>query len=376
MTHPVGSLRLAPLSLSVGLTFASAGNAQPTLSPLGLMPNGAAPEATAISLNGSIVAGFGYSADGIAVGYRWSRTGGFDVLEPVSGEPGVQPRAISADASLVGGAAGTLAAIWATGADVELLSPHEFQHYASITGLSASGVVAAGSMGTVGGTSSAFAWTRTMGIQHLAPLPGDDHSSAAAISGDGAVVVGSSGAGSSAHASRWVIGGGVQDIGALPGAPVDFAGATATSGDGSVVAGVSDSAAGLRAFRWTEADGMRALDSLGGFTTATAVSTDGSVIGGASGGHAVLWLPSIGVVDLNEYLPLHGVDLTGWELTEVRAISADGTALLGMGRNQGPDQAWVLTGISVPAPGSTSVCMAGLLAAPLLRPRRRVRLQG
>ena len=65
------------------------------------------------------------------------------------------------------------------------------------------------------------------------------------------------------------------------------------------------------------------------------MNADGSVVGGAStlpsGDRAFLWTAALGLVDLNTYLPTRGLDLTGWTLTDVRGISADGTVIVGYG---------------------------------------------
>ena len=54
------------------------------------------------------------------------------------------------------------------------------------------------------------------------------------------------------------------------------------------------------------------------------------------------------MVDLNVYLtsaPGGSVNLTGWVLTEARAISIDGTAIVGTGLLNGQARAFVLRGV-------------------------------
>ena len=97
------------------------------------------------------------------------------------------------------------------------------------------------------------------------------------------------------------------------------------SADGSTVVGASFSANGLEAFLWTEDGGMRSVKDL----------------------------------LTNEY----GLDLTGWSLSRARGISADGSTIVGYGRNaDGNTEAWVARldtsdSQSVPEPAS----MLGLL---------------
>ncbi|WP_288116567.1 hypothetical protein [Microcystis sp. M53598_WE2] len=117
--------------------------------------------------------------------------------------------------------------------------------------------------------------------------------------------------------------------------------ANAVSGDGSVIVGFSDSANGLEAFRWTQATGMVGLGDLpgGGFGSfAFGASQDGSVVvglrEGASGQRAFIWDATNGMRDLQEVLVNDfGLDLTGWHLSNARAISADGLTIAGSGGN-------------------------------------------
>ena len=74
----------------------------------------------------------------------------------------------------------------------------------------------------------------------------------------------------------------------------------------------------------------------------------------------MLWTSDLGMVDLNDYLPTLGIDLTGWTLTGARGISADGTAIIGQGLFNGSQRGWVVTGI--PSPGTAALLALGGLA--------------
>jgi probable HAF family extracellular repeat protein len=147
-------------------------------------------------------------------------------------------------------------------------------------------------------------------------------------------------------------------IGDLPGGGFS-SGAQAISGDGRVIVGSGQTAAGFEAFRWTAAEGMVGLGDLpgGNFSSgANAVSADGNVIVGAGSGigdsdGAFVWLPSLGMVSLKEYLKQSGVSgLDGWHLTYAQGISADGSTIVGTGVNpQGLFEGWVAT-IDITAP--------------------------
>jgi hypothetical protein len=83
----------------------------------------------------------------------------------------------------------------------------------------------------------------------------------------------------------------------------------------------------------------------------------------ASGDRAFLWTAVQGMVDLNTYLSLLGVDLTGWTLAEVTGISADGSALVGYGTFNGADRAFLVRGLPACTCYANCDCSA---AAPIL----------
>ncbi len=165
---------------------------------------------------------------------------------------------------------------------------------------------------------------------------------------DGSVVVGQSSNETGGRAFRWTPNG-MMSLGVLPGGV--WSTAIALSSDGSVIVGqadLPDLGANYHAVRWTSSTGLVMLPELSGwpYSEALAVSADGSVIGGQSGNVnttsvATLWTPSLGAVDLNQYLPSLGIDLTNWTLYGVAGISLDGRTLVGPGLHNG-----------IPKPGS------------------------
>ena len=76
---------------------------------------------------------------------------------------------------------------------------------------------------------------------------------------------------------------------------------------------------------------------------------------GFQGQRALLWTAATGIVDLNTYLPLQGVDTSGWQLTYARAISADGRSISGEGVHNGLNRGWLVTGLGT---GTTPGCSA------------------
>jgi uncharacterized membrane protein len=91
----------------------------------------------------------------------------------------------------------------------------------------------------------------------------------------------------------------------------------------------------------------------GGYSVADALCADGSTVGGSSGSPngaaAFLWTSGTGMLNLNNLLPMLGIDLTGWRLTSVGSMSSDGTSLTGHGVYNGQGRAWVVTGIPSPS---------------------------
>ncbi|MFO0973534.1 MAG: PEP-CTERM sorting domain-containing protein, partial [Phycisphaerae bacterium] len=205
-------------------------------------------------------------------------------------------------------------------------------------------------------------------------------SAAYAVNGDGSVVVGRSNSIHDSEPMRWSETGGMIGLGRIPGAAYGGV-ALAVSSDGSVVVGQANGIAGGEAFRWTAATGMIGLGDLpGGIfrSGALGISGDGSLIVGQAsidssigipGGitTAMIWDAQHGMRQLEAALVQdYGLALPGWWLYAATAVSQDGSAIVGWGKNpQGNQEAFL---VLLPEPAS-----AGLLAlAMVLFPRRRV----
>lgn len=168
------------------------------------------------------------------------------------------------------------------------------------------------------------------------------NSMAHAVSADGNVIVGEADFDNAGRMSafRWSAADGAQAL------FTDQSVATDTTDDGSViVGGVTDYWSGDRvAFRWSAMTGAQLLGDLPGGAThanAHAVSSDGGTVVGTGeiAGYelrAFIWTEALGMRDLGEWLAIeHNVDLQGWTLIEAMDVSADGSVIVGIGRDAG-----------------------------------------
>lgn len=168
-------------------------------------------------------------------------------------------------------------------------------------------------------------------------------------------------------------------IGTLPGH--QHASATAIANDATALAGSSYYEAppgqfnsGYHAFRWTPTDGMVALGDLPGGNVdsqATGISGDGQIVVGYSSAvgapAAFVWTDAMGMVNLND-LPGNPLVGTGWTMRNARAVSTDGSTIVGMAYNPAFGvHGFVATIGVVPAPPT----LALLMATPWVIRRRR-----
>jgi uncharacterized membrane protein len=256
----------------------------------------------------------------------------------------------------------------------------------SANDVSADGKVIVGTYAPKPGPSgAAFRWTADSGFASLEHIVSPGKSRADSVSPDGRFIGGLSGSATEIDSNpvRWTADGKVMDLGTgfhtlLP---------VYISSDGSVVAGTGVDGSVFDAFRWTAAEGVMSLqiDSsvrdmtpdgrliIGGnfrWTAETgmtplpftpnAVSDDGlSMIGFIPNYTPVFWTAGAGVVELQPFLTGLGLDLTGWRLTEVTAISGDGTTIAGHGIPPDPSMsgAWIAT---IPEPPSWALAVAAL----------------
>lgn len=308
--------------------------------------------ARGVSDDGSVVAGYGRSANGDE-GFLWTQAGGIQGIGDLPGGSFMSlGQALSADGLVVVGesmtANGLEAFRWTQAGGMQGIGtlggpPLESQGKA----VSADGSVIVGQSISGDGFQVAYRWTQTGGMQALGTLGGGiPYSDATAVSADGSVVVGQSASAEGFVAFRWQDGG-MTSLGVLPGGTQSIA--YGTSADGSVVVGRNEFDSGHEAFRWTAAGGLQGLGDLPGGedrSVALAVSADGSTVVGYGQSaevdtEAFIWTEADGMRSLKAVLEEAGLDLTGWTLIYASAVSADGTVIVGAGSNpQGLSEGW------------------------------------
>lgn len=349
--------RGAAVAVSASMLVTCQGLAAPSLIMLPNLPNSFDMVPKAVSADGLTVVGDAYP-NGSPRAFRWSAAGG---IEDLGAFPGAvsSARAVSADGRIVVGTSGGKAFRWVEGSGMHELGTPANAFGSPATGVSADGQVVCGWAWFPPQTRS-YRWTQAQGLEYLPMLPpgsGLSYLAAAGISADGLVIVGTGTIDDRGRAFRWTSSTGTVDLGTFP--MGFYSEAYATSADGAVVIGLSSSVElSTRGFVWTQQNGIVPMSMLPGGATSQprAMSADGSVIVGQSYWEttsrraATMWKPSLGVVDLNEYLPSIGINLGTWTLEDAVGISGDGTAIAGRGRLGTNPRTWFVSGLESTLP--------------------------
>jgi probable HAF family extracellular repeat protein len=302
---------------------------------LGALPGGDSSYAYGVSADGSVVVGNSFNTQQKSEAFRWTQEGGMVGLGWLPGGKDSGARGVSGDGTVVVGwssmldeSRGEITGWWAfqwTAAGMQNLGAGTAQK------ASADGSVIVGTHGEI---TKAYRWAPGGG----AILGGVEDSDPRDVSSDGTVVVGTM----LSRAYHWRLGGGIIDLGALPGDTLSEA--YGVSANGEFVVGVSYNGTPSEAFRWSQADGMIGLgeipDTSG--SRANASSGDGSVVVGLAPPLAFVWDITHGMRSVSEVLKRdYGLDLSDWSLEEATAISADGRTLVGTGYHKGIPEAWM-----------------------------------
>lgn len=342
-------MRTGTLAFVTAAGMAMGAQAQPSFTGLGGLPGGSeGSRANGVSADGRVVVGTANGSPGTTLAFTWTAAAGMVALPILDGAPGIyRGQAISGDGQVAVGVAmagsAYRASNWQSGDEPAYLPGAT--NLSTATSVSYDGSVVAGRQG---GNQAAI-WT-VNGIMELGNLPGATSSFAHAVSADGQVVVGRSAGLATSGAFRWTDAGGMQPIGS-PSDTYRLTVAYSVSADGQTLGGGGDGLGGAGAAIWTEGDGVtmlgpRPAGTYGGWVSE--MSADAGVLGinalqsGTGRAIAVLWTPGRGQELLSDVLTQRcGLDLTGWHLSEVGGISADGRTIVGTGVHEGVTEAFV-----------------------------------
>ena len=362
------TLKARAIGLGLGAVLTAAGAAAAhaqTIHEVPPIPGGGLTRVYAVNANGTAAAGFSEDASSNDRAIRWTLSGGTQNMGLLPG--GVfnsYAQAIDSTGTILAGygdSGSTRAFRWTTTGGYQLLPiVTGFASFNQAYGMTPSGVIVVGGSGIP--SERAFLWNSTSpgSSLNLSVLAGQTSSSARAVSADGSIVVGFSGT----RAFSWASLGGMQDLGSLPGmvwarAEAISANSTSTNFGGTVIVGRYNTGGGTElGFRRTVASGMVALPLLSVNTTALrprAVNGDGTVIIGQAVDPAVggfgsfVWTPALASKPLAAHLTSRGVNLAGWQLTDATGVSADGTAMCGLGLFNSTPRGWVVRNLPCPS---------------------------
>jgi len=365
--HAIGA------SVAIGL-FTSAGLAQPAFIPLGHLPGGDFSQATGVSHDGRYVSGNITSAGGDLLPVIWDGTTA-NLLTVPAGFHGAYVNGISGDGrhavALGLGAGGFQGIRWdASGTPTVLpTSPMTFSSFNTINydGTAAGGFVNQSFMGG----SEAVVWTAGGGLQNIGYVPGGSEASLTGVTGDGSRFVGY------AHDPvrrpvSWDSTNGFQFLSSAPGS--SGAGiAIRIAADGSAIAGALEFAGMLHPVVWDGSGTAQGINLWSGYLAGEArgVTNGGSIVVGnwledefadELRSLAFIWDAAHGARPLQDVLVGdYGLDLTGWTLNTVSHITPDGLTIVGAGLN--PNGQLEAFKIVIPAPGSLGVlALAGVVA--------------
>jgi probable HAF family extracellular repeat protein len=365
----------------------------PSFTSLNLFPQ-------ALSADGSVVVGIGAATDAM----RWSAATGLQPLGTLPGGIAAIAIGVSADGSVIVGESwepgGSQAFRWTASAGMSGLGHLLPAHQSSrAVGVSDDGSVIVGSS-TGPSDQQGFRWTAITGMLSI----GERITWASDISGDGSVIAGFTMLPENAYdvqrrfdAIRWT-----PDLGMVPlgniwlgdvssprslAADMHLGLTPRISADGSVLVGAT-TLPHPHAVRWMPDGTTLSLGILPGhdYSYAVDVSADGSIIVGDSrddtgqidpisrqlvfGSTPFIWDQAHGMRSLNEVLANLGMNLTGWQLGQIRGISDDGMTIIGNGVDPaGQYKGWIAT---IPEP---ALLLPLTVLATLLRRAKPHRLQ-
>jgi hypothetical protein len=301
---------------------------------------GASVYARGISADGSIVVG-----SSVAVSmFRWTRATGFVALPAYMNATDCAVSGISANGTYaVGNCMSQMVAVrWmGTNAPASLGLPGGFM-YGSADAASTDASVMTGFVDSTTNGNHMGLWRNGAGPTFLDGPTNTNNPRGVAVNGDGTVIVGYAyiNASGSTLGFRWTQAGGATAIPFFSGDT--YADATGVSSDGNKVVGSSMSGPYLYNASTGTITRVTYPGDTGGY--GRAISGDGTTIAGNTS--SGVWLSVNGGTPqlLGATLAALGVDLTGFSLTDVYYLSANGKVIVGNGFMQGgsSDEGWIV----------------------------------
>jgi uncharacterized membrane protein len=205
------------------------------------------------------------------------------------------------------------------------------------------------------GPEQVFRWTELGGMEFLGGVQPGDEAIPSGVTDDGTIIVGQSAYGGlgKREAFRYSDAGGFDLLGFVDPGTQDISGANGISGDGHVIVGYSGEGEYLPD------------DAVENNSSVTAVSPQ----------DAVAWYEheSLGLLKLNDLIAIYDPNVLAWDLREAKAVSADGSTIVGWGFNpDGFQEAWVWSlPYAVPEPSQGLMLAAGVAFLVTAARRRR-----
>lgn len=289
--------------------------------------DGRASEARGVSADGTVVVGIHYNQNDNPRAFRWTRTGGMELLPNLGGLTSAA-HAVSADGVLTVGWADDergypRAALWIE--DGGGFFPTPFPIFSEAYAIDPDATHFAGYAYNRSYTQAACLWDGGI-YQDLGALPGSAWSEARGVSENGQVAVGFSSVGNDRKPVRWVNG----VIAPLSYPQLRSGWAAGVSADGRAIAGTVQNLWGeIFAVRWV--DGVaQTLGRLPDYSFVGGISADGQTVVGEGGFRAFRWTPTRGLEDLNRAFR----QVVGNSVLEYAyAVSPDGRYIVGQGRD-------------------------------------------
>ncbi len=298
--------------------------------------------ASSVGGGGGVLVGTGVASSGVQTGLI--RTGGvLTPLVPLAGANSTVVSSVSDDGRVIvgfclgGGVPRAFRRVDGVMLDLGL-PPAPNASFPRPAGLSADGLVVAGIVATGSGGLQTRGWRWTQqGYSLVGLLPGGTSTYVRGLSADGTTLVGEADSAGQWLAITWDATGGTR---ALPSPDEAACVARGVNGDGTVVVGTTGPVGAVRGVAWVNRSVtvLPPLDATDATWEASTVAAGADVIGGESGGRACLWSIGYGrVMAVEDLLAARGEDVSGWRLTSVTSVSADGSLVAGAGERVLPD---------------------------------------